>query len=263
MTITTSQFLGEMIGSFTLIALGVGISMNLTLKKSFNMGNTSAISGPLSWGFAVAMAIIVAMPFDSGAHFNPAVTVGFAVAGVFPWGLVFPYIVAQAIGSFLGAIASWFVYKCQFDETADDPYKTRIVFCTNAAVRNPLRNFANEALATFFLIFISLLMVAPHIISSEGSNVPLGRASLNLGANGAIVNGFLIFAIGMAYGGVTGWSLNPTRDLMPRLVHQILPIKGKEDSDWGYGIRNGALAPMVGAIIAAGFYLLIKDYLAF
>lgn len=256
MTITASQFLGEMLGSFTLIALGVGISMNLTLNKSFNMGNTAAISGPLSWGFAVAMAIIVAMPFNSGAHFNPAVTIGFAVAGVFPWALVLPYIGAQAIGSFLGAVVSWFVYKCQFDETANDPYKTRIVFCTNAAVRNPLRNFASEVLATFFLIFISLVMVAPHIISIEGTKVPIG-----LGANGAIINGFLIFAIGMAYGGVTGWSLNPTRDLMPRLAHQLLPIKGKEGSDWGYGIRNGAIAPVVGAVIAAGLYLLIKDYL--
>ena len=256
MEITTSQFLGELLGSFTLIALGVGISMNLTLNKSFNMGNTAAISGPLSWGFAVAMAIIVGQPFESGAHYNPAVTIGFAIAGVFPAKLIPGYILAQMIGSFLGAIVSWVVYKCQFDATAEDPYKTRIVFCTNAAVRNPLRNFLNETTATFFLIFISLVMVTPHIISLDGQKIPIG-----LGANGALINGFLIFAIGMAYGGVTGWSMNPTRDLMPRLAHQLLPIKGKGDSDWAYGIRNGAIAPLVGASIAAGLFFLVKDYI--
>lgn len=256
MAITASQFLGELLGSFTLIALGLGISMNLTLNKSFSVGNTAAISGPLAWGFAVAMAIIVAMPFESGAHFNPAVTIGFAIAGVFPAELIPGYILAQMIGSFLGAVASWFVYKCQFDATEDDPYKTRIVFCTNAAVRNPLRNFANEVLATFFLVFISLVMVAPHIVSLDGQKIPIG-----LGANGAIINGFLIFAIGMAYGGVTGWSMNPTRDLMPRLAHQLLPIKGKGDSDWGYGIKNGAIAPIVGASVAAGLFYLVKGFI--
>lgn len=253
--ITLSQFLGEVLGSFTLIALGVGVSMNLVLKKSFNEGNTAALSGPLGWGFAVAMAIVVAMPFQSGAHFNPAVTIGFAVAGKFPWGAVIPYIIAQCIGSFIGAAVSWFAYKCQFDATADDPFKTRLVFCTNAAVRNPVRNFANEVIATFFLIFISLSMIAPKVEMGEVTG------NIGLGANGALINGFLIFAIGMAYGGVTGWSLNPTRDLMPRLVHQLFPIKGKGDSDWGYGFRNGAIAPIVGGIIGGGAYLLIKPYL--
>lgn len=252
--ITTSQFLGEVLGSFTLIALGLGISMNLTLKKSFNEGNTAALSGPLGWGFAVAMAVIVAMPFDSGAHFNPAVTIAFAVAGVFSWHLVVPYIIAQVIGSFCGALLPWFVYKSQFDATADDPYKTRIVFATNAAVRNPIRNFANEVVATFFLIFISLMMVAPKLGTGD-SSVPIG-----LGANGAIINGFLIFALGMAFGGVTGWSMNPTRDLMPRLAHQILPIKGKGDSDWGYGIRNGAIGPIVGGIIAACLFYVVNEH---
>ena len=255
MTITTSQFLGEVLGSFTLIALGVGISMNLNLKKSFNMGNTAAISGPLSWGFAVAMAIVVAMPFDSGAHFNPAVTVGFAAAGLFPWDMVLPYIGAQAIGSFLGAVVAWFAYKCQFEATADEPGKLLGVFATNAAIRNPLHNAVSEITATFFLVFISLSMLPPKMVVN-GTDVPMG-----LGANGALINGFLIFAIGMAYGGVTGWSLNPTRDLMPRLAHQVLPIKGKGSSDWGYGIRNGAIAPIVGGLIAAGVYYLVKDYL--
>lgn len=255
MTITASQFLGEVLGSFTLISLGVGISMNLNLNKSFNMGNTAALSGPLAWGFAVAMAIIVGMPFDSGAHYNPAVTIGFATAGRFPWELVLPYIGAQMIGSFFGALAAWFVYKCQFDATKDEPGKLLGVFATNAAVRNPLRNSANEILATFFLVFISLVMLPAKVVVN-GVDVPMG-----LGANGALINGFLIFTLGMAFGGVTGWSMNPTRDLMPRLVHQLLPIKGKGGSDWGYGIRNGALSPIVGGLLAAGVYYLVKGYI--
>ncbi|MDR0349327.1 MAG: aquaporin family protein [Tannerella sp.] len=252
--VTSSQFLGEIFGSFTLIALGLGISMNLNLKRSYNEGNRAAISGPLSWGFAVAMAIVVAMPFNSGAHFNPAVTISFAAVGIFPWASVFPYMLAQAIGSFFGAIAVWVVYGSQFRATDDS--KTLLgVFATNASVRNPFYNFANETLATFFLVFISLVMVTPKI-ELDGISGNIG-----LGANGALINGFLIFTLGMAFGGVTGWSMNPARDLMPRLVHQLLPIKGKGGSDWGYGVRNAAIAPVCGGILAASIYLLIKPYL--
>jgi len=96
-----SAVTGEVLGSMVLIGLGVGMSMNLSLKKSFGAGNTAAISGPLAWGFAVAMAVIVAMPFDSGGHFNPAVSIGLALAGKFPWAYVLPYIIAQCIGSFI------------------------------------------------------------------------------------------------------------------------------------------------------------------
>lgn len=256
MELEMTKFVGELLGSFTLITMGLGVSMNLTLNKSANVGNKAALSGPLGWGFAVAMAVIVSMPFETGGHFNPAVTIGFAVAGVFPWALVWTYILAQIIGSFIGAITVWFVYKCQFDATADEPAKTLGVFATNAAVRNPLRNFANEVLATFFLVFVCLLMVSPALKAPAG-DVPIG-----LGSIGALTVGFLIFAIGMAFGGVTGWSLNPTRDLMPRLAHQILPIKGKGSSDWGYGITVAAIAPIVGACIAAIVYMAVKGYYA-
>lgn len=256
MTVTISQFIGEVLGSFTLVALGVGVSMNLTLKKSFNQNNLSAVSGPLGWGFAVAMAIIVSMPFQSGAHFNPAVSIGFAAAGLFDWAMVIPYICAQCIGSLLGAVAIWFIYKCHFDATSDEPGKLLGVFATNASIRNPVRNFACEVLATFFLVFVSMSMISPSVHMPDGQNIPLG-----LGANGALINGFLIFTIGISFGGVTGWSLNPTRDLMPRLAHQVLPIKGKGSSDWGYGIRNGALAPIVGGLLGAVVYLLVKDYI--
>ncbi|MDR1876720.1 MAG: aquaporin family protein [Flavobacteriaceae bacterium] len=252
--ITTTQFLGELLGSFTLIAMGCGVSMNHTLNKSYGSGNTATLSGPLGWGFSVAMAIIVASPFNSGAHFNPAVSIGFAAAGLFPWAYVLPYVGAQAIGSFFGAIAVWFMYKKQFEATENEPGKLLGVFATNAAVRNPVHNFANEAFATMFLVFISLMMLPPKLVLN-GSDVPIG-----LGANGVVINGFLIFAIGMAFGGVTGWSLNPTRDLLPRLVHQLLPIKGKGDSDWGYGITIASLGPVTGCLIAAALFHAVKPY---
>lgn len=252
--ITTTQFLGEFLGSFTMIAMGVGVNMNLTLKKSGGVYNTATLSGPLAWGFAVAMAILVSMPFESGAHFNPSVSIGFAVAGRFAWSMVLPYIAAQFLGCFCGALAPWFVYGKQMQASSDEPGKLLGVFATNASIRNPLRNFANEALATFFLIFISLSMLPAKMVI-DGKDVPLG-----LGANGVLINGFLIFALGMAFGGVTGWSMNPARDLMPRLAHQLLPIKGKGSSDWGYGIGVASLGPLTGCVIAGLLYLLVKPY---
>lgn len=254
--VSTSQFLGEVIGSFTLLALGLGINMNLNLKKSFNEGNNkAAISGPLSWGFAVAMAIVIAMPFKSGAHFNPAITISFALAGLFPWASVLPYITAQAIGAFLGAVVAWMVYRSQFKATRDNPKVLLDVFATNAAIRDSKINFANEMVATFFLVFISLLMVTPQI---ELGGI---TGNVGLGANGALINGFLIFTLGMAFGGVTGWSMNPTRDLMPRLVHQLLPLKEKTSSDWGYGIRIASIAPISGGLLAGSIYLLVRPFI--
>ncbi len=253
----TTKLVGELLGSFTLIAMGCGVSMNHTLNKSNGIGNTATLSGPLGWGFAVAMAVIVSMPFNSGGHFNPCVSIGLAAAGLFNWSFVLPYIGAQAIGSFFGAILVWFVYGSQFEATKDEPAKLLGVFSTNAAVRNPIYNFAAEAVATFFLLIIILSMS-----SLPTGQVIVGEASgtVGFGAIGALPAGFMIFAIGMAFGGVTGWSLNPTRDLMPRLVHTILPIKGKGSSDWGYGIVYASIAPIVGCLLAAGLYCLVKPY---
>lgn len=259
----TTKFLGELLGSFTLIALGCGINMNLNLNKSYGEGNKAAISGPLSWGFAVAMAVIVSSPFDTGGHFNPAVTVGQWVAGVLDAKFLLPYIVAQFIGCFLGAIVVSFVYKGHFDATSDDPGKLLGVFATSASIRknNGVFNFSAETIATCFLVFIGLAMGANHggevVVNAQVKNV---SHMVGFGSLGALPSGFMIFAIGMAYGGVTGWSLNPARDLMPRLVHQILPIKGKGNSEWGYGIIYASIAPMIGGLIAAAIYLGVQDY---
>lgn len=262
--VVTTKFIGELLGSFTLIALGCGISMNLTLNKTYGEGNKAALSGPLSWGFAVAMAVIVSSPFDTGGHFNPAVTVGQWIAGVLDVKFVIPYIIAQFIGCFLGAIVVAYVYKGHFAATSNDPEKILGVFATNSSIRknNGISNFLAEVIGTCFLVFIGLAMGANHggeiVVSTQKAN---GAGSMvGFGSLGALPAGFMIFAIGMAYGGVTGWSLNPARDLMPRLAHQILPLKGKGSSDWGYGILYASIAPMVGCLIAAALYIFVKPY---
>lgn len=262
--VLTTKFIGELLGSFTLIALGCGINMNLTLKKSYGEGNTSSVTGPLAWGFAVAMAVIVSSPFDTGGHFNPAVTIGQWAAGVFPKEWILTYLTAQFIGCFLGALAVSFIYKGHLDQTASEPAKLLGVYATNASIRkNKIQNFSSELLATFFLILIGLCMGANHagVIIENSTGIPqFTHKVVGFGSLGAIPAGFMIFAIGMAFGGITGWSLNPARDLMPRLVHQILPLKGKGDSDWGYGIVYASIAPMIGCLLAAGIYLIIKPY---
>ena len=265
-SVVTTKFIGELLGSFSLIALGCGISMNLTLDKSYGEGNKATLSGPLGWGFAVAMSVIISSPFDTGGHFNPAVTLAQWAAGVFDSQLVLPYIAAQFIGCFLGALVVSFVYGGHLSATSADSGKILGVFATNASIRknNSVQNFSAEVIGTFFLVFIGLSMGANHggVIIENTTGIPqFTHSMVGFGSLGALPAGFMIFAIGMAYGGVTGWSLNPARDLMPRLVHQILPLKGKGDSDWGYGIVYASLAPIVGGMLAAGLYLLVKEYL--
>ncbi|WP_128331716.1 MIP/aquaporin family protein [Apibacter sp. HY039] len=257
--VLTTKFVGELIGSFSLIAFGCGINMNLSLNKSYGAGNKAALSGPLAWGFAVAMSVIISSPFNSGGHFNPAVSLGLAVAGLFNWAYVLPYVLAQFIGCFLGAITVWFVYRGHFKATKDQPGTLLGVFATSSSIRenNSVNNFSSEMLATFFLVLIVSCM----------SSLPLGAASVGeaagtvgFGAIGALPAGFMIFTIGMAFGGITGWSLNPARDLMPRLAHQILPIEGKGGSDWGYGFLYASIAPLIGASIAGVLYGVIGGY---
>ncbi|WP_295841264.1 MIP/aquaporin family protein [uncultured Apibacter sp.] len=264
-TVVITKFIGELLGSFSLIALGCGISMNLNLDKTYGEGNKAALSGPLGWGFAVAMSVIISSPFDTGGQFNPAVTLAQWAAGVLDQKFVLPYITAQFIGCFLGALLVSFVYKGHISATSGDSSKILGVFATNASIRknNSIQNFAAEAIGTFFLVFIGLSMSSNHggeIIENTTGIPQFTHSMVGFGSLGALPAGFMIFAIGMAYGGVTGWSLNPARDLMPRLVHQLLPIKGKGSSDWGYGIIYASIAPIVGGLIAAALYVIVKPY---
>ena len=176
----------------------------------------------------------------SGAHINPAVTIGLALAGKFAWASVPGYIVAQFIGGAIGAFLVWLHYKDHFAVTDNESYKLA-VFCTGPEIRNPVSNFISETIGTFVLVLAVLLMAAPDI---------------GLGALDALPVGLVVVVIGMSLGGTTGYAINPARDLSPRFMHQILPIPKKGKSDWGYAWIP-VLGPVVGGALAAGLFLVL------
>ena len=237
-----TKCLFELLGTFVLILLGDGVVACTTLKKSKGLGGGWAVI-TLGWGFAVMCGVFIAGPY-SGAHLNPAVTLGLAVAGQFDWAAVLPYIAAQMLGGFLGALAVYLFYKDHFDETPDPDTKLG-VFCTMPAIRNSWRNFFCEALATWLLVF-TIMMFA-----TKGNTPVIGMGSL-----GAFPVTCLIMAIGMSLGGATGYAINPARDLGPRIAHALLPIKDKRDSGWSYSWIPVA-GPLVGCLLAAACFALI------
>ena len=237
-----SPFIAEILGTFFLILFGGGVVANVVLTgtKGNNSGWIVIVFG---WGFAVFTGVAVAGPF-SGAHLNPAVTIGLAVAGLFPWADVGTYIVAEMIGAMLGALGVFACYKTHFDATEDKGLKLA-VFSTGPAIRNTANNFINEVIGTFALVFVILYLSGPTLSANGLENVQIG-----LGTLGAWPVAVLVTAIGLSLGGTTGYAINPARDLGPRIMHAILPIKDKGDSDWGYSWIP-VVAPIVGCIIAA------------
>lgn len=227
------SILFEFIGTAILVLLGDGVVANVCLKgtKGYNSGWV-VIS--LAWGLAVFVAAFIADPY-SGAHLNPALTVGLAVAGKFQ-GSIAGYIIAQILGGILGACLVYLFYKPHFD-VEEDPNTKLGVFCTIPAIRNYLYNFISETIGTFMLVF-GILMVS-------GSQI-----------NGPFPVALLIMAIGMSLGGTTGYAINPARDLGPRIAHALLPIKDKRNSDWAYSWVP-VLGPLCGALLAALLYICI------
>ncbi len=236
------QYLFELIGTLVLVLLGDGVCAACSLNKSKAKGAGWVVI-TLGWGFAVMAGVFIAGPV-SGAHLNPAVTLGLAIAGKFEWSLVAGYIIAQMIGGFLGAVLVWIFYKDHYKATSDQPDTMLGTFCTAPAIANPWRNFLCEVIATCLLVFLIIAL------AMEG-NVPAGP-----GALGAFPVTCVIMSIGMSLGATTGYALNPARDLSPRLAHAVLPIAGKRDSDWGYSWVPVA-GPMVGASLAAVLGLLV------
>ena len=237
-----TKYLFELIGTLVLILLGDGVVAGSTLQKSKGLGAGWVVI-TLGWGFAVMCGVFIAGPY-SGAHLNPAVTLGLAAAGKFAWAEVLPYICAQMIGGFLGAILVYIFYKDHFDAT-EDPNAKLGVFCTMPAIRNPWRNFFCEAIATWLLVFVIMAF------ATEGNTPTLGMGSL-----GAFPVTMLIMSIGMSLGGATGYAINPARDLAPRIAHAILPIKGKRSSGWSYSWVPVA-GPLAGGLLAALCFVLI------
>ena len=229
-------FLGEVLGTFILLVLGTGVVANVVLEKTG--GNDSGyIVITWGWGIAVFVAVFVTGSV-SGAHINPAVTIGLATSGQFPWSDVPAYLAAQLIGAFLGATAVWFQYSDHFDAT-EDPASKLGVFSTGPAISNSFKNLYSEILGTFMLVLGVLYIATPEV---------------GLGALDAIPVALLVFGIGMSLGGTTGYAINPARDLGPRIAHAILPIKGKGDSNWQYAWIPIA-GPVIGSVIAALVYM--------
>jgi glycerol uptake facilitator protein len=242
----------EIIGTAILIILGGGVVANSNLKNSKAEG-AGWVNITFGWGLGVFIAVIVAGP-HSGAHINPAVSVGLAVAGLFDWALVPGYIVSQIIGGFLGACIVYLVFKTHFDAT-DNPGTKLAVFSTMPAIPHKFYNMMSEIVGTFILIFVILSFVEPSILSTDpetSSEVVIG-----LGSIGALPVALLVVGIGMSLGGPTGYAINPARDLGPRIAHFLLPINGKGPSGWHYSWVP-ILGPLTGALLAALLFLLLS-----
>lgn len=252
-----SPFIAEIIGTAILILFGGGVVANVVLNKT--KGNNSGwIVITWGWGMGVFVAVF-AMGQFSGAHINPAVTVGLAIAGLFDWSMVIPYILAQTLGAFLGGVLVWLAYKDHFEETEDGATKLAI-FSTAPEIRNYSSNFITELIGTFILVYGVLYITAPGFINVDGelltSIVIDGQeVGFGLGSLSALPVGLLVLAIGLSLGGPTGYAINPARDLGPRIAHAILPFSNKGSSDWAYSWVP-VVAPIVGAAIAAGLFLL-------
>lgn len=241
-----NPYIAEFIGTAVLILLGSGVVANVVLPQTKGNGG-GLIAITTAWALAVFCGVVIAGPY-SGAHLNPAVTIGLGIAGKFDWALAPGYILAQVGGAMLGSFLAWLMYRDHFD-LADDPGLKRAPFCTDPAIRNFNTSVTSEILGTFVLILVILYFSAAKLEDTSGTLIGLGSL-------GALPVAFLVWVIGLALGGTTGYAINPARDLGPRIMHQILPIKGKGDSDWGYAWVP-IVGPIIGCALAAGLYLVV------
>lgn len=227
-----SPILSEFIGTAILIILGNGVNANVSLNKTYG-NNSGWIVIAFGWAIAVFVAVYITAPY-SGAHLNPAVSIGLAYAGKFSWAKVPGYIAAQIAGAFAGAVVNWIAYKKHFDATDDADAKLG-VFCNAPAIASTWYNLATEIIGTVVLIFGVLFIVKP---------------ASSLGALDALPVALLVFGIGLSLGGATGYAINPARDFAPRIAHFLLPIPNKRNSNWQYSWIP-IVGPVIGAILAA------------
>jgi glycerol uptake facilitator protein len=240
-------YLGEFIGTMILIILGDGVVAGVLLRNS-KAENSGWIVITFGWGMAVAIAVYCVGQF-SGAHINPAVTIGFAVVGELPLADVVPYIIAQFLGAFVGAVIVWLAYLPHWAETADPGLKLG-VFSTAPAIYNTPANIITEIIGTFVLVF-----GVSGIVANAGAVGGGAAAVIGTGINPLLV-GLLVLGIGLSLGGPTGYAINPARDLGPRIAHAVLPIAGKGGNDWGYAWIP-VVAPIIGGILGAVTWVLL------
>lgn len=228
-----TAFWGEFIGSFLLLLLGNGVVANVILDKTKGQ-NGGLIAITLGWGIAVFTGVYASVELGGNGHLNPAVSVAQAYLGKISWNEAVLFSCAQLTGAFSGALLTWILYKQHFDCTADPATKLG-VFSTSPSIHNPLQNIVSEIIGTFMLVFGALL-IAP--------------SSVKLGALDALPVALLVTGIGLSLGGPTGYAINPARDLGPRIVHFLVPIRGKGNSNWGYAWVP-VVGPLLGGLIAA------------
>ncbi len=232
-------FVAELVGTMFLIILGDGVVANvlLTRSKAENAGWMVIATG---WGLAVAVGVYIA-GWASGAHINPAVTIGFLAIGKIKLQMALVYIAGQMTGAFLGAIIVWLHFLPHWSQT-EDSEKKLAVFCTDPAIANSGANLVSEIIGTMVLLVGVLGITATH------NNLSSGLAPLLVG--------FLVWSIGLSLGGTTGYAINPARDLGPRIAHALLPIAGKGKSNWGYAWIP-VVGPIIGGVAGALFFRFI------
>jgi len=229
----------EIIGTMLLILLGDGVVAAVLLAKS-KAENSGWIVITFGWGFGV-MAGAYAVGQFSGAHLNPAVTLGIWINGGIDFGEAIQYWIGEFIGAMIGAVLVLGSYWQHFQQT-EDPGLKLAVFSTGPAIRNTFWNVFTEVVGTFVLVLGILAMTDP------------GNEGVAASGLGALLVAFLVVGIGLSLGGPTGYAINPARDLGPRIIHAILPVPGKGDSDWGYAWIP-VVGPMIGGALGALLYV--------
>lgn len=224
---------GEFAGTALLIIMGSGVVANVVLTNTKGQ-NSGWIVITIGWAMAVFIGVYASTKLGGSGHLNPAITIALAAFGDFDRSMVGPYIITQFGGAIVGAIIAWLAYKQHFDATTDADLKMA-VFCNSPAIRHTGYNLITEIIGTFVLTFGALAMSKP---------------ASSMGTLDALPVGLLVLGIGLSLGGPTGYAINPARDLGPRIVHFILPIPGKRDSDWSYSWIP-VIGPIGGALLAA------------
>lgn len=238
-----TAYLFEIIGTALLILLGNGIVANVILKDT--KGSDAGWVGiTIGWALAVFVGVFVSAD-QSGAHLNPAVTLAFATAGSFSWQLVPGYIISQFLGAMIGTTLVWLTYKKHYD-VSEDQEGILNTFANTPAIRSPFWNFLTEFIATF-----AFVLAIFYIAGGQ-----MGEEDISLGSLDALPVALLVFAIGISLGGPTGYAINPARDLGPRIIHAILPLKNKGSSHWYYAWIP-VLGPIAGGLLAAVVYMSI------
>ncbi|MTV82057.1 MIP/aquaporin family protein [Secundilactobacillus folii] len=231
-------FIGEFFGTAILIILGTGSGAGVNLKKTYATGSNWTFVC-LSWGMAVTMGVYVAGLLGSDGHLNPAVTIPYALFGLFPWHEVLPYLAGQFLGAFVGAVVVIIQFTPHFKATSSKSGNSVGIFATVPAIKSPLFNFLSEVIATFSFVFILL---------------NLGNFTTGLKP---FIVGMLIFVIGTSLGTTTGFAINPARDWAPRFAYTIMPVPNKGSANWNYAWVP-MCGPLVGGVIAAAIETAIK-----